>query len=296
MRIINVGGRLGLVVAGGYLDVEAASGGKFDADPQAVYEHWDSFRTWADDAIVAARQDDVLAVRNDQLLAPVPRPRQVFAIGVNYRSHAEEAGISLPDEPMVFTKFPSAVTGPYASIQLSGPAVDFEAELVAVIARAAFRIPAADARSYVAGLTVGQDLSDRETQLRPPAPNQFNLGKSFPGFAPLGPCLVTPDEFDDPDDLAISCSLNGEVMQSARTAEMVFTVSALVSALSNHVQLMPGDVIFTGTPSGIGWSRDPKRLIGPGDELVTTIEGIGSMHHHFTAAASTPTEKGLTHV
>jgi 2-keto-4-pentenoate hydratase/2-oxohepta-3-ene-1,7-dioic acid hydratase in catechol pathway len=285
MRIINTRGRLGLLTGEGYLDVETASNGDFDADPQAVFEHWSRFCEWASGALAQARTGDILPVTEADLRAPVPRPRQVFAIGVNYRDHAEEAGIDLPLEPMVFTKFPSAITGPFDTIELPSDSVDFEAELVVVIGRTAYGVPESDAWSYVAGLTIGQDLSDRDTQLRPPAPQQYNLGKSFPGFAPLGPCLVTPDEFANPDDLEIGCSLNGEEMQKARTSEFVFSISQLVSSLSSVVQLFPGDVVFTGTPSGIGWTRTPKRLIGPDDELTTVIEGIGHMRHRFALAA-----------
>jgi 2-keto-4-pentenoate hydratase/2-oxohepta-3-ene-1,7-dioic acid hydratase in catechol pathway len=288
MRIINADGRLGLLTGGGYLDVETASNGAFDPDPQAVYDRWDSFHDWARDTVDTTRIVDVRPVIDERLQAPVPRPRQVFAFGVNYRDHAAEAGIDPPAEPMVFTKFPSAITGPYGTIELPGGSVDFEAELVAVIGRPAYRVPESGAWSYVAGLTIGQDLSERETQLRPPAPAQYNLGKSYPGFAPLGPYLVTPDEFADPDDLAISCSLNGEQMQKARTSEFVFTISQLVSSLSHVLQLFPGDVIFTGTPGGIGWTRNPKRLIRPDDELTTVIEGIGQMRHRFSPAAPIP--------
>jgi 2-keto-4-pentenoate hydratase/2-oxohepta-3-ene-1,7-dioic acid hydratase in catechol pathway len=297
MRIINTGGRLGLLTGEGYLDVETASNGAFKTDPQAIYEQWGRFCDWARDAHAEARPRDILPVVESELRAPVPRPRQVFAIGVNYRDHAEEAGIDLPLEPMVFTKFPSAITGPFNTIELPGGSVDFEAELVAVIGPSAYRVAESDAWSHIAGLTIGQDLSDRDTQLRPPAPQQYNLGKSFPGFAPLGPCLVTPDEFANPDDLEIGCSLNGQEMQKARTSEFVFTISQLVSSLSSVLPLFPGDVIFTGTPSGIGWTRTPKRLIGPDDELTTSIEGIGHMRHRF-ALAEQPTQhqKGLSNV
>jgi 2-keto-4-pentenoate hydratase/2-oxohepta-3-ene-1,7-dioic acid hydratase in catechol pathway len=287
MRIINADGRLGLLTAGGYLDVETASNGTFGADPQAVYDRWDSFSAWARETVATSRIEEIRPVIDERLQAPVPRPRQVFAIGVNYRDHAAEAGIDLPAEPMVFTKYPSAITGPYGTIALPRGSVDFEAELVAVIGPPAYRVPESGAWSYVAGLTIGQDLSERETQLRPPAPEQYSLGKSYPGFAPLGPCLVTPDEFTDPDDLAIGCTLNGEEMQKARTGEFVFTICQLVSSLSHVLQLFPGDVIFTGTPAGIGWTRNPKRLIGPGDELTTVIEGIGQMRHRFIPATST---------
>jgi len=293
MRIINIDGRLGLLAAEGYLDVETASEGVFAADPQAVFDRWDSFRDWAEQVVKDPPPGAVHPIVDERLQAPVPRPRQIFAIGLNYRDHAIEAGIDIPAAPMVFTKFASAITGPYSVIELPDGSVDFEAELVAVIGRRARRVHENDGWSHIAGLTIGQDLSERQTQLRPPAPQQYNLGKSFPGFAPLGPCLVTPDEFNNPDDLSIACQLNGEEMQKSRTGEFVFSIAQLVSSLSHVLELFPGDVIFTGTPSGIGWLRDPKRLIEQGDELVTVIEGIGEMRHTFVSAPSTPTQKGL---
>ncbi|MCU1691859.1 MAG: HpcE protein [Frankiales bacterium] len=296
MRTINSAGRLGLLVDGGFVDVETVSEGAFSADPQAVYAQWDAFCSWADGVAAGIRPQDVQPVQDELLGSPVPRPPQVFAIGLNYGAHAAEAGLEAPEEPMVFTKFPSSVAGPFQTIELPKGSTDFEAELVAVISRTAHHVSEADGWSHVAGLTIGQDLSERETQLRPPAPNQYNLGKSFPGFAPMGPHLVTRDELSDPDDLAISCTLNGEVMQSARTSEMIFSVAQLVSRLSSVVVLLPGDVVFTGTPSGIGWTRDPKRLITPDDELVTSIEGLGQMRHRFTPAPLTSVQKGVSHV
>ncbi|MET0843581.1 MAG: fumarylacetoacetate hydrolase family protein [Mycetocola sp.] len=285
MRLYNIAGRAALGVDGGTRDVETASGGRFPADPMQLYRSWPEFRAWADTQ--TANDPSDTALDEDQVGPPAPNPQQIFAIGVNYRSHAEEAGIDLPEAPMVFTKFPSAVTGPRDAITLPGGSVDFEAELVVVIGRGGRHIAQQDAWDHVAGLTVGQDLSERETQLRPPAPNQFNLGKSFAGFAPIGPCLVTVDELPNREDLAIGCALNGEEMQKARTSEFVFSIPELIEALSQIVELRPGDLIFTGTPSGVGWTRNPRRLITETDVLTTYIEGLGEMRHHFTANRST---------
>ncbi|RYF54913.1 MAG: fumarylacetoacetate hydrolase family protein, partial [Comamonadaceae bacterium] len=199
----------------------------------------------------------------------------------NYRAHAEEAGLDIPEVPIVFTKFPASIAGPYDRILLPSGAVDFEAELVAVVGRRAENIPADDAWRYIAGLTAGQDLSERHTQLSGAAPQQYSLGKSFTGFSPLGPALVSPDEFPDPDDVGLGCSVNGSQMQKARTSDMIFSIPVLVEHLSAIVPLLPGDVIFTGTPSGIGFARDPKVLLGPGDDLTTHVEGIGEMRHTF---------------
>jgi len=143
----------------------------------------------------------------------------------------------------------------------------------------------ADAWRHVAGLTMGQDLSERELQLRPPTP-QFSLGKSFPGFSPMGPELVTVDEFDDPDDITIGCTLNGHQMQESSTNNMIFGVPAIIAQLSSTLPLLAGDVIFTGTPAGIGWARKPRILLRPGDELVTTAQIIGSMRNRFVSSSA----------
>lgn len=282
MRLVNAAGRLILMLEDDRgIDIETASGGRFKADPQAVYDVWDEFREWA-----AGNHgvDGTIAVDDDALGAPVPRPRQVFGIGLNYRAHAAEAGVELPEAPMVFTKFPSSVTGPRGVIDLPEGSVDFEVELVAVMGRIAAGVRAEEAWSYVAGLTVGQDLSERELQIAGPPPQQVNMAKSFAGFGPIGPMLVTPDEFDDPNDIEISCSLNGALVQKTRTADMIFAIPQLVEYLSSVVTLYPGDLIFTGTPSGVGFARQPKLLIGPGDNLVTVADSIGEMRHTFRSA------------
>lgn len=278
MRIVNHGGRLGLVADGGVIDVETASGGRFGSDVQAIYDQWDDFVAWAAGASTAS----VTPLDETKLGAPAPMPRQVFAIGLNYIDHALEAKMDVPDAPVVFTKFPTSITGPFDEVELPEGTVDWEVELVVVIGRRARRVQEADGWSHVAGLTMGQDLSERQLQLRPPSP-QFSLGKSFPGFAPIGPVLVTVDEFDDRDDIAVSCELNGVEMQSSSTRNLIFSVPSIIARLSSTLPLLPGDVIFTGTPSGIGNSRNPPIFLQPGDQLVTTGSSIGSMRHRFIA-------------
>jgi 2-keto-4-pentenoate hydratase/2-oxohepta-3-ene-1,7-dioic acid hydratase in catechol pathway len=280
MRIGNLSGRLSLFTGEGAVDVERASSGQFGPDPQAVYARWDEFRAWAQAGAATA---EAAPFSFADLGAPVPRPSQVFGIGVNYRTHAAEGGVDLPASLMVFTKFVSSLTGPAGQITLAGPTVDWEVELVAVIGRPAYRVSRDRGWDYIAGLTVGQDLSERTTLMRGPFP-QLNLGKSFPGFGPTGPWLVTPDEFGDPDDLALSCAVNGKTMQEARTSELVNPVAALVAELSAVLPLAPGDVIFTGTPGGVGMARKPPVFLRPGDELVSEIEGIGAMRHQFVSA------------
>ena len=285
MRIGALAGRLALITERGACDVAEASGERFGPDPQQVFDVWDEFRSWAsalDPETASWRPYDV-----EDLGAPAPRPSQLFAIGLNYRDHAAEAGLGLPDAPTVFTKFRSSITGPTGEIVLAGDTVDWEAELVVVIGRTARRVPVERAWDHVAGLTVGQDLSERTVQRAGPAP-QFSLGKSFPGFTPMGPWLVTVDEVRaaglDPDALAIGATLNGEPVQKGTTADLVFSVPALVAELSAVLELAPGDVIFTGTPAGVGAARTPPRFLTAGDELRTHITGIGELRHRFVSA------------
>lgn len=282
MRIVNAAGRAGLLVGGRVVDIEDASRGRFPSDVQAHYEHWDALRAWAksDEAVGDDLAGQTLA--EVRLAAPVPSPRQVFAIGLNYRVHAREGGVELPESPMVFTKFPSSICGPCDAIELPTSSVDFEAELVVVIGRRAERVTESDAWSHVAGITLGQDLSERDLQTRPPAPQQYSLAKSYPGFAPIGPAVVTPDEFPDPDAIEITGALNGRQMQKASTRDLIFDVPALIAYLSSVLPLLPGDLIFTGTPSGIGWTRNPRIVLQPGDVLATSAEGIGTMTNVMT--------------
>ena len=272
MRLANVNGRLTTFSGGQLVDVEKASEGRFPSDPQAVFERWEEFGRWAEG--ISARGS--APVPDANLGAPVPRPRQVFGIGVNYRDHAAEANASVPDSPVVFTKFPTCVVGPSHVVQVAGETTDWEIELVAVIGRLARDVREEDAWDHVAGVTVGQDLSDRTLQLAGPLP-QFSLGKSRPGFGPTGPWLVTPDELPDRDDLALVCRLDGETVQESRTSAMIFPVPALVARLSRVCPLLPGDLIFTGTPAGVGLGRSPQRYLCPGQQLESSIEGIGDL-------------------
>jgi 2-keto-4-pentenoate hydratase/2-oxohepta-3-ene-1,7-dioic acid hydratase in catechol pathway len=259
-------------------DVASASYGRLPADPMALLEDWQRLRDWAAGLPGAAFD---LPVDPTALGAPVPRPRQVFAVALNYPPHAAEAGYDPPADPLVFTKFPACITGPHTRVVLPEGKVDWEVELVAAIGRRTYRVSEDRAWTAVAGLTVGQDLSERVTQARG-RPAQFSLGKSFPGFGPTGPVLVTPDELDDPDDLEITGLLGGEVVQHDRTKSMIFPVPDLIARLSAVLPLLPGDLIFTGTPAGVGNRMSPPRYLTPGDELVSRIQGIGEIRQHFT--------------
>jgi 2-keto-4-pentenoate hydratase/2-oxohepta-3-ene-1,7-dioic acid hydratase in catechol pathway len=280
MRIANLEGRLVLLRSDMALDVERASDGRFVADPQAIYDRWEEFVDWA----ATAPEGPVTTLDQDLLGSPAPRPAQVFAIGLNYSDHAMEAGFEVPDvDPPVFTKFVSCLTGPRGDIRLPPDGnTDWEVELVVIIGQTAFEVARHGAWSHVAGLSVGQDLSERKSQMAGPSP-QFSLAKSFPGFGPVGPWLVTPDEVDDPDNLAIEASINGETVQSGRTNQLIFDVPSIIEKLSAVVTLSPGDLIFTGTPAGVGMGRTPPRWLTEGDELVSSIEGIGELRHRFVS-------------
>jgi len=280
VRLAVLEGRTVIVEGQAFVDVARASRGEHGPDVMNLYERWPAFVAWAAGPIAAAAVREPLPATSFD--APSPRPRQAFGIGVNYADHASEAGLVAPSAPMVFAKFPSCIVGPSAPLQITVPTVDWEVELVVVMGRVAHQVEKAEAWSYVAGLTVGQDLSDRQLQMAG-TPPQFNLGKSRPGYGPIGPWLVTPDDLADRDDLEIGCTLNGEVVQHSRTRHLIFDVAAIVSYLSSVLTLWPGDLIFTGTPSGVGFMRSPPRYLIPGDRLVSTIEGIGELVTHAVA-------------
>ena len=278
MRVARVSGRLSVLVEGGAVDVESASGGRFPADPDEVMPRWDELRDWA----AGYGGGEVVPYTPGDLGAPLLRPAQVFGIGLNYRDHAAESGVGVPAAPAVFTKFRTCLTGPYDAVRLPSGQVDWEVELVVVIGRRAEHVAEEHACSYVAGVTVGQDLSERSVQLAGPVP-QFSLGKSFPGFGPFGPAIVTPDELADPDDLELACFLDDEVLQKGRTRDMVFSVAELVARLSAVCPLLPGDLIFTGTPPGVGMARRPPRFLTAGTTLVSTVENVGELRNLLVA-------------
>jgi 2-keto-4-pentenoate hydratase/2-oxohepta-3-ene-1,7-dioic acid hydratase in catechol pathway len=272
VKLATVHDRAVLVIDDEIADVAEASGGRFGPDPMAVYDEWDEFVAWA--ATVHAGTAPLLEA---DLGCPVPRPRQVFAIGLNYGRHAAESGMPVPEVPATFTKFPTSLGGPFDDVEIHGDSIDWEVELVAVVGRRADRVAEADGWSHIAGLTIGQDISDRQLQFAAGA--QFSLGKSRRGYGPMGPWLVTVDEVPTPEDLALGCSVDGETMQDARTSDLIFDIPQLVAELSSVCPLLPGDVIFTGTPEGVGMARQPARFLRPGETLETWIEGIGTIRN-----------------
>ncbi len=286
MRLANHDGRAVLLPAGGTekgADVATASDGRFGPDLPAIYANWEEFVAWAEQQLPSLTSD--VALHRALLGSPSPAPSQVVAIGLNYAEHAAETGFEPPTElPPVFTKFPSSIAGPYGEVGLPDSGhTDWEVEVVAIIGREAHGVGVDDAWSYVAGLSIGQDLSERILQFvgQPP---QFGFAKSYPGFAPIGPWLVTLDEIDavaDRDNLALGCAIDGEVVQEGRTAKLLFSIPRIIAKLSAVITLRPGDVIFTGTPDGVGLGMEPQRFLQSGETLRTWVEGIGEMEHTF---------------
>lgn len=218
------------------------------------------------------------------LLAPVLDPQKILCVGLNYADHAAETGATVGDEPVIFNKLPTCLRGPEAPIELppESTEVDYEAELVVVIGKTARRVSREAAREHVAGYCSGHDVSARDWQKNKPG-KQWLLGKSFDSFAPLGPWLVTRDEVADPEQLGIELRLNGAVMQSSNTRQLIFGVDFLVSYLSHVCTLLPGDLIYTGTPPGVGAARQPPVFLKPGDVAEVTVEGLGTLRNPVAA-------------
>ena len=249
---------------GGFDNILSVIGGAADV--------MDRVRRWADNPPGGEYVD--LAV--NPAVAPIPRPPKVICIGLNYRDHAEESKMAIPEVPTVFAKFPTAVIGPGAPIVLPKDSTrpDYEAEFAVVIGRGGRHIPEAKWRDHVFGYTIVNDVSARDVQF---ATSQWMMGKTFDTFAPVGPWIVTADEIEDPHNLDISLVLSGDVMQHSNTKNLIFGVPKLIAYLSSIFTLEPGDIIATGTPAGVGFARTPPRYLKPGDECRVRVEGIGEL-------------------
>lgn len=282
MRLGTIGQRAVVFTDDGAVDVHQASGGKFGPSMTDVLQEWRSFRDWCDDQSTSWTVEHIASC--DVVGPPIPNARQIFAVGLNYVDHAAESGFSPPESPLVFAKFPSALCGPDATVVLPVGHVDWEVELVVAIGRGGRDIAVGDALDHVAGVMIGQDLSERVGQMNGNPP-QFSMAKSYPNFAPTGPALVTLDELPSLDALRLECHLNGEIVQSASTAGMVFSVPELVAHISAITTLLPGDLIFTGTPAGVGLGRTPARFLADGDTLVSSIEHVGTITQTFVNRA-----------
>jgi 2-keto-4-pentenoate hydratase/2-oxohepta-3-ene-1,7-dioic acid hydratase in catechol pathway len=217
-----------------------------------------------------------------RLLAPISNPPRIFAIGLNYRDHAAEAKMALPSAPVVFFKLPTAVIGPGDAIVLpkNSTEPDYEAELAFVIGKGGYRIPATGWREHVYGYTIINDVSARDVQR---ATSQWSLAKSFPTYCPMGPAIVTAEEIADPHQLDLSLSINGETLQNSNTRELIFKIPELIEYISSITPLLPGDIVSTGTPSGVGMGRTPQRWLKPGETVTVMIEGLGSLTNPVVA-------------
>ena len=280
LRFASRNGRAHLVVGADHrlVDLEKVSGGKFSSEPIDAFRRWKELRAFA--ATVPEDSGDICDVHS--LDAPSPWPTQVFGIGLNYRSHAEESGLPIPTSPLTFAKYSSSIAHGDADIPLGGSSIDWEVELVVVIADGGRNISHENAWDHVAGIAVGQDISDRALQFASQPP-QFTLGKSRKNYSPFGPWLIDAADVPERDALHMTCTLNGETVQDTSTDDLIFSVSDIISYLSEIVQLLPGDVIYTGTPGGVGVSRQPAVFLKPGDVLVSTIDGIGTTTNRCVA-------------
>jgi 2-keto-4-pentenoate hydratase/2-oxohepta-3-ene-1,7-dioic acid hydratase in catechol pathway len=233
----------------------------------------------------AAEKGPTIPFESAKLLAPLLNPQKIICVGLNYADHAAETGAKAGDEPVIFCKFPTTLRGPGAPIELPPESneVDYEAELVVVIGRVARRVTRDEAWEHIAGYACGHDVSARDWQKNKPG-KQWLLGKSFDSFAPLGPWLATADVVPNPGNLPISLQLNGQVMQQSNTNQLIFPIDYLVSYLSHVCTLLPGDLIYTGTPSGVGVARNPQIFLKPGDVAEVTIEGLGTLRNPAVAA------------
>lgn len=278
MRLANVEGRASIVVDDRVVDVERATDGDLGSDPMILVD-LDNHPRLAS----LTPDEDSPVFEQSTLGPPVPRPPKIIAIALNYRSHAEEANRDIPTEPHVMAKFPTCIAGPYDEILMHDlEMVDYEVELVLAIGREGVRIPEHAAWEHVAGLMVGNDVSDRNEQFRPPV-RQFSMAKSYDQFGPIGPVMVTPDEVPDRDDLVISLEVDGERRQEANTGDFIFPVPDLLAWLSRYVTLEVGDLVFTGTPGGVGDSMEPPTYLDDGQVVEAAVEGIGSIRNRFVA-------------
>jgi 2-keto-4-pentenoate hydratase/2-oxohepta-3-ene-1,7-dioic acid hydratase in catechol pathway len=252
---------------------------------RGLIEQWDRWRASLED-LVEISSPARRPINSVRLLAPIADPAKIVAVGLNYLDHAKESQQVAPAEPLVFAKFPSSIIGPGDEIiwdTALTQAVDFEAELAVIIGRHARNVSESAALSHVFGYTCLNDVSARDLQF---GDDQWVRGKSLDTFCPIGPFIVTADEIPDPQALAIGCHVGDAVMQEASTRDMIFGVAELVARLSRSFTLEPGDVIATGTPPGVGYFRDPQRLLGDGDEVTVSIESIGELRNTCRTATT----------
>ena len=242
----------------------------------------DAARAQAEKLVTQVPEPAMHRLKNVKLLAPIPRPRKLICVGLNYRDHAKETGAEIPKVPTIFNKFPTCVIGPGENIVLPkvSKSPDYEAEFAFVIGRGGRHIAAEQWTDHVFGYTIVNDVSARDYQR---ATSQWLMGKTFDTFAPMGPWIVTADAISDPHDLDIQIEINGETLQDSNTRELIFRIPDLVAFLSSVFTLEPGDVVSTGTPAGVGFVRKPPRFLRPGDQVVVKIPAIGELRNPVVA-------------
>ena len=270
-KLANVNGKSSLIFGESYYDINTISQGKISSDPSEVLDSLNDLHELSSNI---NNFEPTGLIENSLLGAPITNSRNCFAVGLNYKAHAEESGMEIPPFPMVFTKHTSCIVGPFNEIQMRSDIVDYEAELVVVIGKKGKNITKDNAWEHVAGLTVGQDISDRAVQFHA-TPPQFNLGKSFDTFGPIGPFLVSPDLVTNKDAVQLQCYVNDELRQETSTDDLIFTVPDIISYISEFLTLNTGDLIFTGTPSGVGATQG--KLLKHGDIVTTSINEIGTI-------------------
>ena len=276
LRLANLKGRaqfiVGDIASPRAIDVATASNNSLSADPMQCFAHWDTLKKLA--ATLDSGTGTPVAIAD--LSCPVPQPRQMFAVGLNYRQHAAEMGSPLPPLPLVFAKFQSSLNTPTGNIEIQSDTVDYESELVIIVGKGGRNIDEAAAWDHIAGLCAGQDVSDRGLQYMG-TPPQFSLGKSRVGYSPIGPWVTDMSNNDKRDDLQLGCTVNGEQRQDTQTSDMIFGIAHIVAYMSTIVELFPGDVIYTGSPFGVGHGRKPQMYLKAGDVVETTLEGVGTI-------------------
>ncbi len=274
-RLLNVDGRAALQHGEYFFDLNHVSGGQLPSCPMEAIARFEELS-----AVEITNATASGTVDPRRLGPPSPSPQKVFGIGLNYRLHAEESNMEIPTTPVVFGKFSSCLTGPAGDVVIRGERVDYEVELVVVLGKECKDVDEGDAWSMVAGVTCGQDISDRRVQMGAKPP-QFDLGKSFDTYGPLGPAIVSLDQIADPDAIPLACDINGETRQSSNSSDLIFSVPYLISYLSRITTLLPGDLIYTGTPSGVGSASG--QYLSEGDVITTRIEGVGEMTNRVVA-------------
>lgn len=274
---------IGLVKDDQIISLTALGPEEFPASMKKFIERGSELRSRAEQLIEQRVNDDAIFKLSEvNILPPIAKPDKIICVGLNYFDHCKETGMEPPESPVIFSKYANAIAGHNDAIEIpiNSTEVDFEAELAFVIGREAKRVSEEEADDYVFGYTIMNDISARDLQFQD---GQWSRGKTADTFAPFGPVIVTKDEVGDPHNLAISLELNGEIMQDSNTSNLIFTVPKIISFLSQSMTLMPGDLIATGTPPGVGMGRNPKIWLKNGDRMNVSIEKIGTLSNHVLA-------------